>query len=242
MSKITRRSYKRKKIVMGLALFGAIGLVSTGFAAWVLSASATDNQSADIKVGMVEENNMKFQNVKISGIDTNPESSTVGQLVELAEGDRIYSFNPAYNDNNGRVRFGRGAENKDIGERLSLKITGEINQAQNLDTLTITLDEVSDKIQEAVTKGYINLPVFDNSGDISYTIVDPAAAVQVARFEVDVAFTWGDTFGGVNPGVYYDEDVNGKLIGIDEVQSTLEDMHSLLDSESIAVTLVAMPN
>ena len=33
MSKITRRSYKRKKIVMGVALFGAIALVSTGFAA-----------------------------------------------------------------------------------------------------------------------------------------------------------------------------------------------------------------
>ena len=47
MSKITRRTYKRKKILMGAALFGAVGLVSTGFAAWVLSASASNTQRSD---------------------------------------------------------------------------------------------------------------------------------------------------------------------------------------------------
>ena len=69
MSKITRRSYKRKKIVMGVALFGAIALVSTGFAAWVLSASAQNQQQGNIKVGEVSDKSMAVQNVKIYGMN-----------------------------------------------------------------------------------------------------------------------------------------------------------------------------
>ena len=240
MSKITRRSYKRKKIIMGVALFGAIALVSTGFAAWVLSASATEQKEASIKVGKVEENNIKFQNIKFFGNDTDPESPTKGQEIELTT--PTYSFNPEYDDGSGRVRFGRGESGNDIGERLTLTIRGEVNQAQNLDSITISLDEVPANVASAVTKGYINLPVFANSGDVPFTIVDSNAAVQVATFEVDVEFTWGDTFGGVNPGEYYDEVAAGQAIGIDEVQSTLEDMHDLLDTMVIGVTLVAMPN
>ena len=53
MSKITRQSYKRKKIVMGFALFGAIGLVSTGFAAWVLSGSTDKSSETSLSVGTV---------------------------------------------------------------------------------------------------------------------------------------------------------------------------------------------
>ena len=61
MSKITRRSYKRKKIIMGAALFGAVGLVSTGFAAWVLSASTSVEQKASLNVGTISDKNMSFE-------------------------------------------------------------------------------------------------------------------------------------------------------------------------------------
>ena len=92
MSKITRRSYKRKKIIMGVVLFGAVGLVSTGFAAWVLSASATSDNSANLKVGTVSDNSMTFENVKVKGLDTTPGSATVGQMVETSN----YSFKRYY--------------------------------------------------------------------------------------------------------------------------------------------------
>ena len=45
--KLTRKSYKRNIIVFGLMFFMGIALVSTGFAAWVLSqdTSVEDRKS-----------------------------------------------------------------------------------------------------------------------------------------------------------------------------------------------------
>ena len=132
MSKITRRSYKRKKIVMGIALFGAIGLVSTGFAAWVLSASAQNQQQPNIKVGAVSDKSMAFEDVKIYGLDKNPSHGVAALDTEIETSN--YSFNPRYDDASGRVRFG-GNEGADEGERLSLTIRGKVTQAQNLGSL-----------------------------------------------------------------------------------------------------------
>ena len=244
MSKITRRSYKRKKIIMGVALFGAIGLVSTGFAAWVLSASASNSQYANLKVGEVSDKSMSFQNMKIYGIDTNPDSSTKGEEIELAAADANFSFNPAYDDNNGRVRFGKGeitAEHPaaDIGERLSLRIAGEVNEAQNMGTLQVKFDEIPDKLASAVTKNYVTLPACANAlQDVTYTL--SGEGTQVASFSYTITFGWGSAFGGVNPSVYYDN--AGATIGIDEVKDTLDDLHDLLDDVQITATFIAMPN
>lgn len=37
MAKLTRNSYKRKIILFGVIVFMSIALISTGFAAWVMS-------------------------------------------------------------------------------------------------------------------------------------------------------------------------------------------------------------
>ena len=238
MSKITRRSYKRKKIIMGIALFGAIGLVSTGFAAWVLSASASNQQQPNIKVGAVSDKSMSFEDVKIYGIDTNPtHTSTLGTEIETSN----YSFNPKYDDATGRVRFG-GNEGADDGERLALTIKGSVKQAQNLGSLKISFDEIPTELQQAVTDGYINLPACANEAqDVTYTLTGEAE--KVASFSYSVAFTWGSAFGGENPGEYYDQ-TSG--LGHDatpaQIIETLTAMHTLLDNVQFKVTIVAEPN
>ena len=237
MSKITRRSYKRKKIIMGAALFGAVGLVSTGFAAWVLSASATDNQSATLKVGEVSDKSMTFQNVKIYGIDTEPGSTTLGTEIETSD----FSFNPAYTDDTGRVRFGRGDANSDVGERLSLIIRGEVTEAQNLGSMTIEPKTVPTALATAETAGYIVVPdCLKSQQTVTYT-VNTVAGVSTATFSYTVAFEWGATFGGVNPSVYYDS-AAGSSVSIADVNTTLTALHTLLDTVEIEVTLTANPN
>ena len=236
MSKITRRSYKRKKIVMGLALFGAIGLVSTGFAAWVLSASASNTQNPNIKVGAVSDKSMTFQNVAIYGLND------AGEEVLTSN----YSFNPRYNDNTGRVRFGPGEITPehpaaDEGERLSLTVKGEITEAQNLGSLKVSFDAIPTKLQNAVDAGFIKLPsCATEAQDVTYTISGEGS--KLASFEYEIAFKWGDAFGGVNPGDYYDQTSGaGHDATVEEIKETLDSLHEL-DPEQFSVTFVAMPN
>lgn len=232
MSKITRRSYKRKKIIMGLALFGAIGLVSTGFAAWVLSASASNTQNPNIKVGAVSDKSMKFENVKIYGL--------INDATDPVETSN-YSFNPRYGDNTGRVRFGSN-DGADEGERLSLKVTGQITEAQNLGDLTVAFDAIPDELAQAVTAGYVVLPACASAAQpVTFTL--SGEGTKVASFEYDIAFTWGNAFGGVNPGDYYDQASGaGHDATTDQIKTTLDAMHELLDNVQFSVTFVAMPN
>lgn len=234
MSKITRRSYKRKKILMGAALFGAVGLVSTGFAAWVLSASASNTQNPNLKAGTVSDKSMSFEGVKIYGLDTTPGSDKLGTEIEIAN----YSFNPRHNDGNGRVRFGSN-DGADDGERLSLTVKGTVKEAQNLGSLKVSFDSIPASLQSAVTKGYVVLPACASAAqDVSYTLSGEAS--KTAAFEYEIAFTWGATFGGVNPADYYDE--AGSAVAMDTVKTTLEDLHTLLDNVQLSVTFVAEPN
>ena len=229
MSKITRRSYKRKKIVMGLALFGAIGLVSTGFAAWVLSASAQNTQNPNIKVGAVSDKSMKFDNVKIFG------KNDAGEEIETSN----YSFNPKATDNTGRVRFGSN-EGADEGERLALTVKGEIQEAQNLGTLKVSFDAIPDELTQAVTAGYIVLPACaEAEQNVTFTLPEGSGSLT-ATFSYEIAFEWGATFGGVNPGEYYD--AAGSSVEMATVKTTLEAMHTLLDNVNFKVTFEAIPN
>ena len=69
---------------MGVALFGAIGLVSTGFAAWVLSASANAETPANLKVGAVSETNMAFRNLKVYGKSADPDAADPTAEIETS--------------------------------------------------------------------------------------------------------------------------------------------------------------
>ena len=216
---------------MGVALFGAIALVSTGFAAWVLSASAQNQQQGNIKVGEVSDKSMAFQNVKIYGMND------AGEEIETPN----YSFNPRFLDNSGRVRFGSN-EGSDEGERLSLTIRGEIAEAQNLGSLKVSFDSIPADLQTAVTAGYIVLPACAEAAQDVTANIPEGSGSKVATFEYEIAFEWGDAFDGENPGDYYEIDHAGENVDIADVKQTLEEMHDLLDNVQFSVTFVAMPN
>ena len=236
MSKITRRSYKRKKIVMGLALFGAIGLVSTGFAAWVLSSNANKDQDAGLKVGAVAESSMEIKNVAVKGVDTKRGSDTLGQEIET----NVFSFNPKWDDNTGRVRY--GAEGDDCGERLSLTISGIVTEAQNLGSLTIGPKSVPDKVAQAETANYIVVPACLKSTvtlveNTDYT-VNTNEGISVATFSYEVAFQWGSAFNGMNPAEFYDDSDATNA----EINEVLTAMHNLLDGLTVSVDIIAHVN
>ena len=255
MSKITRRSYKRKKIIMGASLFGAIGLVSTGFAAWVLSAPTTsDPIPANLNVGDVTDKNMEFKNIGTYLPDTDTTATT-------------FHFEPAANDKSGRVRLGG-----EQAESLGLDVKGELWRVQNLGNITgrITIANDTHKahLDEAISKHYIVAPTAYQDGELALwtkgtpnatkdvnftetTTTDAQSGDEVMAFTYKVFFDWGSAFGGKNPSLYFDEEPQYTNIPTgkptDELEAgtvgaILADMHRLLDDVALTLTLTANPD
>ncbi len=115
--RITRNSYKRKVILVGIMLFMAIALISTGFAAWVISTGASQNQEGGVEVGVVTGVDLKldlsFKTGSEDLVFSGQENDTKLYYTK-SEGDTVvadttkpfvFSFEPLATDGEGRVRF-----------------------------------------------------------------------------------------------------------------------------------------
>lgn len=251
MAKLTRNSYKRKVILFGVLIFISIALISTGFAAWVMSTnSKKDVDPGNISVGTVTDSSLTFNEVLISNQD-------------------IY-FEPAAGDNTGRVRLGTGEGVH--AESLKTTVTGNVTPKGYLGQLKVYL-VVTEGVYNALTgsSNYITLETangvkmstedlqkllvvgtMNSEGKIEYNStalegkglllytsgsdsvfsnanysVDTSDPNKVS-FTINVNFGWGSTFGGVNPSKYYDEVEDGIDVSDDMVKKTLEDFRAEL--------------
>lgn len=229
MSKITGKSYRRKKIIMGAVLFGSIGLVSTGFAAWVLAAPTNTGKETSVEVGTITDKNMAFSDVDLYRTD-NSSSSTV------------YKFEPLATDLSGRVRFAGD------GECISLTFSATINHSENLGDITAQLLYKSggtadsgdtNGIESAVKKHYVVAPeaytlnaeqqlkIYDANDSSANKInivsnTTDQSGVGTFRFTYELKFQWGSFFNGKNPGVYFDEDEAGLALPTGDANSEVD--------------------
>lgn len=225
MVKMTRKSYKRRKIILGVSLFSSVALVSTGFAAWVLASQAEATKSGNITVGTVSDSSIKISNVQFKNDNDS------------------FIFEPKEEDTAGRVR------NDGVNfENLSVTVTGEISPKTYVTGATIQLT-VPEGITTAASeaKNYIVLPTCVETPenlDITSNVVE-----DTIHFEYTITFEWGSAFENTNPGLYYDTDYSDPNKGIsisdEEMKATLEDLRSCIygDAEEdpqFTVTIRAM--
>ena len=220
MVKMTRKSYKRRKIILGVSLFSSVALVSTGLAAWVLASQAEATESGNITVGTVSDSSITISNVQFEGKDS-------------------FIFEPKQDDTTGRVR--NDGENF---ENLSVTVTGEISPKTYVTGATIQLT-VPEGITTAASeaKNYIVLPSCVETPqplDIASNVVE-----DTIHFEYTITFEWGSAFNGKNPGEYYDDDETGKLVDDETMKSTLEDLRTCIynsqeEEPTFTVTIKAM--
>ena len=219
MARLTKNSYKRKIILFGLLIFMSIALISTGFAAWVMSTNATnDDAQGNVTVGVVKDASLTISNVEIN--------SAV----------KSFHFEPLSTDNSGRVRLD---DEDQKYENLTITVTGQIAPVEYLGKLTYEL-VVPESVQKAAEAGYIVLPqgtsyeYVDNEGHK----VKVGTGVEIKgwetlgegtyTFNITITFGWGEKFNNMNPGLYYDEDAAGILISDAECKRTLQDFRALL--------------
>lgn len=229
MAKLTRKSYKRRRLVTGIALFMSIALISTGFAAFVIASQSSDNTTGDVQVGTVDNKSLKVT------IDTT--KSKLGN----------FSFDADKDDVSGRMKA--STEEGATFENLSIKVVGNIDHSQFLGKLTAQLirldtngDEIktlpeNDPITKAVADKYITAPacyynevtLYDSTKPtetVSGFTYTPASGNEKAEFAYVVSFAWGEKFGTVNPSIYYDN--AGKDIEDNVMIQTMVDFRNLV--------------
>ena len=211
MAKLTRNSYKRKIILFGVFVFISIALISTGFAAWVMSSDAQDDASGNVSVGLVNDSSLKIE-------ITNKEDLE----------DFVFQFEPAKDDNTGRVRLDSSAP--EVYEQLTFTISGKISNpeilAENGLTIQMTLPN---GMAKAIELGYIVVPECVNE-EKSITVDENG------NFTYILTFKWGTAFNGMNPSLYYDNDPTGLLVSDVEAKTTLENLRACVYNYYEALT------
>lgn len=226
MAKLTRNSYKRKIILFGVIVFMSIALISTGFAAWVMSQEKKQSTSGNVTVGAVTEGNIEVI------------------LDPLTVKD--FKFEPKESDTTGRVR-----NDGTNFESLTVTVTGTIKNTQFLKEATIKMN-VKDAVKQAETAGYIILPECANS-EVVLTLTE--SGTNEKKFSYNITFKWGSKFGGENPGEYYDsaafnpsEEELSSFEGTQEekitayIKNVLDAFHALMDTSTYEVVVTAKPN
>lgn len=106
MVKMTRKSYKRRKIILGVSLFSSVSFkYLLDFAAWVLASQAEAEKTGNITVGTVSDSSIKISNV------------------QFKDDNDSFIFEPKESDKTGRVR----SDKTGPYENLSVTVTGEIS-------------------------------------------------------------------------------------------------------------------
>lgn len=233
MAKLTRKSYKRKKIAFAAVILGGVALVSSGFAAWVLSQDKTANGGGAFTVGKVEDGSLEME-ITSEILQKEMESNTVKDKWVPGnpnDGSDKFVFDSEFNDKEGRVKYKVGT---DEYEQLSIRYTAKItSDTDSFDKLTINMDS-NTWVDQHVTNTEIVAPeCYKNDLTIGGTGTDVAENLRVSSekdssanknvwtIQATVSFKWGEKFDGLNPSVYYDKDYTGTS-GYDYVKPTKE--------------------
>ena len=234
MRKLTRRAYNRKVLVFGISIFMSIAMISTGFAAWVLSSvTGVEDAKSPVKVAVVTDNSITIKVTQWDGSKWN--------------GDTL-SFDAEADDHTGRVQADPEAK-----EVLTLPINIEITGAGTLSSATMRVD-LPEKIARAMqsnpnyltlkkiggyevgtiafeTKGetsayprvqastvgtdgkiatltlYENLKKVGEEEQVVFSFIVPLAKEGTAfktSQSMALEFGWGSFFGNLNPCEFYD--------------------------------------
>lgn len=257
MKKVTRHAFSKKAIMITASLFVTLALITTGFAAWLISSGGIREGTGNITTATIDD-------------------ARLGLTVAMAEGKDFVCFGPQENDTVPDIRYRDPKEGeKDDKEVLIATVTGTIKNFDRLEKFNVTI-KISDKALTAAgyewtetgegssksrtytysaEKAYIALPGYavDTDGrflplpsDTSKTTAPKTISAEDSMFTAgananeknftfDVTFGWGEKFKGYNPGRYLDReetDKPDKTYTVDEKMEIMTELRRLFEDES----------
>lgn len=259
MKKVTRHAFSKKAIMITASLFVTLALITTGFAAWLISSGASGEGTGNITTATIDD-------------------ARLGLTVAMAEGKDFVCFGPQADDTVPHIMYEAPKKEgeKDDKEVLTATVTGTINNYDRLKEFNITI-KISDKALKAAgytwtetgegslksrtytykpEKAYISLPEYavDTDGrflplpsDMSKTtapktisagdsMFTDGATENEKKFTFDVTFGWGEKFEGCNPGRYLDRELTDHLPSttytVDQKKEIMTELRSLFEDGS----------
>lgn len=267
MAKLTRKSYKRKKIAFAAVILGGVALVSSGFAAWVLSANATGNTTGGVTVGEVKDASLEMTITRQS-YDFEATGDNKWKDETKLDG-ATFCFEPRKDDVQGTPATGQ-SQNRVFNdgtnfEQMEIRYVVAVSSMNEkaFKELKVQMEETTTpkKIDTAVnTKKWVTAPKSYVGDGVTIASTDTTTTQEVNKVQAsssDVtegkkytwtiifsdSFGWGETFKNSNPGNYFDEDPAGKAVplkGENSVESILTDMHDTLDKAQFKITFTAV--
>ncbi len=214
----------KKNLVMFTSVFASLAILSTGFAAWVVSGGETNDKTTfgDVVIETVTDNRHKMTITPADGNGTNAGKIVFGRP-----------------ETQGNTNAWLKSDASDSVEKLStfFKVTvTNVATANVADIFTVhTLEETTGAYATAAGAGYVGeLPKVEFVADVSETAEEATKFTADSTTEksgfvyIRLKFSWGVHFGNTNPYTYYnakgiDDKVDGDTtVGDDAVKSLTE--------------------
>ena len=257
MKKKLNSSSKRKWIINGALAFGAVALLTTGFATWIIGANNTSaDGSTSVTVDTAERNNINLTlTVNEPNIYVGEQTKEDGAYINIEGGKATdFSINVSI-----VLEIGKDVEKKPTKLVFDWKKeASEEPEGEAIDVNTINYVTADSATHVNVGEGgrvnrtkytYIDL----NSEATTLTI--PAASGsgwtvttgENSRYEFTgdlTLFKWGSFFNNEAPSVYYDglykeRKITNSSADVDKVYNEITAMHNALHNKTLQLTLTA---
>lgn len=231
---------KSKLITMALSFLLTIGMVSAGFAAWVISAPTVKEATGTVKVDTVTDKRIKLS------INTDD-----GKKLPVVFGAKTEGITP-----NNWLSLTDDAQQEDLVSEFSFTIDNQ-QDLFKAGVTTIKLDFSIDTSEFTNYSEYIATPdkplvtVASDSSESTSVQVSTADKNEKITVTVKYSFDWGTKFGSMNPYEYFSSktDPNEKVaedsseVWADYAVSALEKIEELKDKTfKITITATVVEN
>lgn len=237
MKKSIKKSSRRKWVVGGVAFFGSIALLTTGFATWVVGVNDNnENNTVNVKVETTENASVSFTMTYASEsaddtitIDEPDNYSFEGKkIINPGEGESKFDFTVTFESVN--ITIGHAAQEDKGYDGIEFAITGTNNEIQS----------AGNKLGTARSGDpwtYLAAPATKTFEELGLTDEDGTSAITWTGSNVKITFDWGTFFGGETPCTYYNTLYNGnKLSSIGDDSAIVDAIYSEMSAMQTAFT------
>ena len=217
----------------------SLALVATGFAAWVLSNNAEKQENGAVEIAAVTESSISISDISFIK-DNNDQVS-----------EDTFIFEPLASDTLGRVRYDGTSEPENMDVKITwtidnyqivgdlfvdFKVPATVYDAVEAGYLALPAEFVEQGDTEIEGKSYKifrytiqsaagTITGDGNKGDniLSYETTKDGDTVIAVTFTMNIAFSWGAEFDGLNPGIYYDNAYEDLTKGANIDYATVKD-------------------
>ena len=174
----------KKAIIMGVAAVGAMSLVGTGFAGWVISRTVREEAQGNVTAYSVAN-----------------ESVTVS--IDISEDEIIFGVPTGYDPEavEGKWLTATDVEEQVLSTTFTVTVSNIPTSKKGYLSYKLVTPEISSDLATLTISGD------GNSAGPVYNLSKTPDGQGVAVFTFTLTYAWGSKFDGKNPYVYYNQEI-----------------------------------